>query len=218
MKAWTGALIALLTVGLIVLGLGPRGSSGGVATQRFAQPQANGLAGAQPAMAPTAGMENEVPGAPATQVAAGTVAGQVPVLVNCGPGQQTLVRQVYLEGQVASQVECVGEVAAPATASDYRAAQVRRVPAVHTVTTTEAADGEIVRDARIVRTQGTYRAPAPTRSVTKPSRSWKKTALVIGGSTAAGAGVGGIVGGKKGALIGAAVGGGASSIYEAVKR
>ena len=49
-------------------------------------------------------------------------------------------------------------------------------------------------------------------------RSWKKTALIIGGSTASGAGVGAIVGGKKGALIGAAIGGGASSIYEATKR
>ena len=41
--------------------------------------------------------------------------------------------------------------------------------------------------------------------------------MVIGGTTAAGAGVGGIFGGKKGALIGAAIGGGASSIYEARK-
>lgn len=49
-------------------------------------------------------------------------------------------------------------------------------------------------------------------------RSWKKTAMVIGGSAAGGAGVGGLVGGKKGALIGAALGGGAASIYEASRR
>jgi len=49
-------------------------------------------------------------------------------------------------------------------------------------------------------------------------RDWKKTALVIGGTTATGAGVGAIFGGKKGALIGAAIGGGASTIYEARKR
>jgi hypothetical protein len=48
-------------------------------------------------------------------------------------------------------------------------------------------------------------------------RSWKKTAMVIGGSSAGGAGIGGIIGGKKGALIGAALGGGAASIYEATK-
>ena len=62
---------------------------------------------------------------------------------------------------------------------------------------------------------------APQRVVvreTEPKRSWKKTAMVIGGSSAAGAGVGAIVDGKKGALIGAALGGGAASIYEATKR
>jgi hypothetical protein len=49
-------------------------------------------------------------------------------------------------------------------------------------------------------------------------RSWQKSALIIGGSAASGAGVGAIVGGSKGALIGAAIGGGASSIYEATRR
>jgi hypothetical protein len=70
--------------------------------------------------------------------------------------------------------------------------------------------------------QTIYRtAPAPERvAVTErpAGRSWKKTAMVIGGSTAGGAGVGGLIGGKKGALIGAALGGGAASIYEATKR
>src|SRR5262245_2550133 len=64
--------------------------------------------------------------------------------------------------------------------------------------------------------------PAPRRVVTRtveraPRRDWKKTALVIGGSTAAGAGLGGILGGKKGALIGAAIGGGASTIYQTTR-
>jgi hypothetical protein len=67
-----------------------------------------------------------------------------------------------------------------------------------------------------------YRSAAPVqqRVVTRErsGRSWQKTAMVIGGSTAGGAGVGGLVGGKKGALIGAALGGGAASIYEASKR
>ena len=49
-------------------------------------------------------------------------------------------------------------------------------------------------------------------------RSWGKTAMIVGGGAASGAGVGGIVGGKKGALIGAAIGGGAASIYEATQR
>ncbi len=76
----------------------------------------------------------------------------------------------------------------------------------------------------------TYRAPGPvaaphvvTRTTTSrvdrsPRRDWTKTAMVIGGSTAAGAGLGGIFGGKKGALIGAAIGGGAGTLYEVSKR
>ena len=51
-----------------------------------------------------------------------------------------------------------------------------------------------------------------------PHRSWKKSALVIGGSTAAGAGVGAVLGGKKGALIGGLAGGAAGSAYEYRKR
>jgi hypothetical protein len=52
----------------------------------------------------------------------------------------------------------------------------------------------------------------------QPRRTWQKSALIIGGSAASGAGVGAIVGGGKGAAIGAAIGGGAASIYEASKR
>jgi hypothetical protein len=67
--------------------------------------------------------------------------------------------------------------------------------------------------ARPVRT-----APRSVASVERPQgRNWKKTALVIGGSTATGAGIGALVGGKKGALIGAAIGGGASTLYESRK-
>jgi len=62
-------------------------------------------------------------------------------------------------------------------------------------------------------------APAVSRNAdVQPHRSITKTALIIGGSAASGAGVGGIVGGKKGALLGAAIGGGAASIYEATRR
>ena len=87
-----------------------------------------------------------------------------------------------------------------------------------------------VSDVRPV-TFETYPAPAPRRVTTSrvtqtaPSRvertsgrDWKKTAMVIGGSTAAGAGLGAIFGGKKGALIGAAIGGGSGTLYEAKKR
>jgi hypothetical protein len=78
-----------------------------------------------------------------------------------------------------------------------------------------------------------YRTSAPRRTVSResqrtservyvedsrPRRTWQKSAMIIGGSAASGAGVGAIVGGGKGAAIGAAIGGGAASIYEASKR
>lgn len=77
-----------------------------------------------------------------------------------------------------------------------------------------------VPEAQPVRT--VTRTVAPRRVATRtveraPRRNWKKTALVIGGSSAAGAGLGGVIGGKKGALIGAAIGGGASTLYEATR-
>jgi hypothetical protein len=69
--------------------------------------------------------------------------------------------------------------------------------------------------------RGTTRPDSDTREEAREesqSRPWSKTALIIGGSAASGAGVGAIVDGKKGALIGAAIGGGAASIYEATRR
>ncbi len=83
---------------------------------------------------------------------------------------------------------------------------------------------------RVVQTQAparVYRTAAPaqervvyrdTEDVRPAQRSWTKTAMIVGGSAASGAGVGGLVGGKKGALVGAAIGGGAASIFEAAKR
>jgi hypothetical protein len=92
----------------------------------------------------------------------------------------------------------------------YPVNEARAVPTVYETAPAPAAQ-------RVV-----YREPQATRTVTRveraPSRDWKKTAMVIGGTTAAGAGVGAIFGGKKGALIGAAIGGGAGTIYEVKKR
>ncbi len=63
----------------------------------------------------------------------------------------------------------------------------------------------------------TPRPARASRAAGAAPRSWRRTALVIGGSTATGAGIGAIVGGRKGALIGAAIGGGASTLYESTK-
>jgi hypothetical protein len=78
----------------------------------------------------------------------------------------------------------------------------------------------------VARCEGTSQA-ARARSVSgsrvtyaerPPQRTKTKTALMIAGSAATGAGVGGALKGKKGAIVGAAIGGGSASIYEAAKR
>jgi len=69
------------------------------------------------------------------------------------------------------------------------------------------------------RSAAAYRAPWVSQyRVRRPHRSWAKSALIIGGSAATGAGIGGIVDGKKGALIGGALGGGVGSLFEGTRR
>ncbi|MGH9172801.1 MAG: hypothetical protein ACRD1H_00520 [Vicinamibacterales bacterium] len=132
-----------------------------------------------------------------------------PTLVQCEPHQEAVLQRSLVANREVAQVTCVTRMApqaayAPAPAPYYPAAYAQpdivQRPVVRTQT---------VRPQRVV-----YRQAEEV----KPRRSWKKTALVIGGSAGAGAGVGALAGGKKGALIGAAIGGGAASIYEAVKR
>jgi hypothetical protein len=130
-------------------------------------------------------------------------------LVSCEPSQQVVVRHTVVNNELQVSTQCVGTTRA--MASDYVSDDARPV----------------FVNARPVTRPRTVASVAPVRRATtsaavqedsEPKRSWKKTALVIGGSAGAGAGVGAIAGGKKGALIGAAIGGGAASIYEAMKR
>lgn len=116
-----------------------------------------------------------------------------------------------LDGQVvpASYTNSLRPIAAPSTPSvtpvrNTRRTTVARTTAQEPVYRPAVQEREVVTDEREV--------------VPEDNRTWGKTAMIIGGSAAGGAGVGGIVGGKKGALIGAAIGGGAASIYEATQR
>jgi hypothetical protein len=99
---------------------------------------------------------------------------------------------------------------APRPAMAYPVSDVRALP----------DSGGYVAPRRVASPQVvTASAPRSTTVVERaPSRSWQKTAMVIGGSSAAAAGLGAIFGGKKGALIGAAIGGGAGTLYEMKQR
>ncbi len=191
MKAIIGTAIGVFAIGLVLVGAGLRLSTGAQASPASNVPVLTSLSNA-PAMA--------VAGAAMAPTASGAV------VINCSPGQRAMVRPVSMNGETVSQVACVDDGFAPATAPDA----VRAVPIAQRVSY------RTPRRAASVERRVVYQEPAPTRVA--PERSWKKRLLVIGGSTAAGAGVGGLVGGKKGALIGAALGGGASTLFEATKR
>ena len=140
--------------------------------------------------------------APGSLTSAATTA---PTLVQCEPHQEAVLQRSFVANREVAQVTCVSRVApqpayAVAPAAYYPTAvepDIVQRPAVQTVRP---------RVQRVVSREA------------EPKRSWKKTALVIGGSAGAGAGIGALAGGKKGALIGAAIGGGGASIYEAIKR
>jgi hypothetical protein len=106
----------------------------------------------------------------------------------------------------------------PVAASSY--AQPSAAASFVPVAAVQPAIEAPVPAARPVRAVDERQAPRRVTSASperQPQRNWKKTALIIGGSSASGAGIGAIFGGKKGALIGAAIAGGASTIYEIIK-
>jgi hypothetical protein len=150
--------------------------------------------------------------------------GQSPIAVNCGPGQQALIRPVVIGGQAVSQVDCVA-VTVPQTMAAYpQAAYPAYQPAAQAVPASyvsypEPAPRAVspapsnVRRANY-RTSGDYVQYEPR----KRERTWQKSAVIIGSTAGIGAGVGAAAGGKKGALIGAAIGGGSAAIWDQVTR
>jgi len=111
------------------------------------------------------------------------------VVVQCAPGQRAVMEN--RRGQVVAS--CVGS--RRVADSGYQRAGYTRPAAYDTY--------------RPARTQYYERVPRRTKT---------KSALLIAGSAASGAGIGGALKGTKGALIGAAIGGGAASIYDASQR
>jgi hypothetical protein len=122
-------------------------------------------------------------------------------------------------------------LAAPATgeAQTYRyvddepAVVVECAPGQRAVMAQRRVNGATQVVARCEGTARTVRASTVSRqnvryAERRPQRTKTKTALMIAGGAATGAGVGGALKGKKGAIIGAAIGGGSASIFEAVKR
>jgi hypothetical protein len=136
-------------------------------------------------------------------------------MVQCEPGQHAVVNQSVVDGRTVTAVNCAFDASSAAPiASPARVAY--REPVYRQAVAYEPAP--VARPA-VIRSESPAAEPA-TEVVAerKPTRSWQKRAIVIGGSSGAGAGIGAIIGGKKGALIGAAIGGGAGTVYEMNKK
>jgi hypothetical protein len=170
------------------------------------------------------------------QQIAGTPAG-APMSVSCEPNQRAVVRQVAVNGAFQSQVQCETVVATPngfvpaGTAGSFGGMAPGTYAAAPTGYQQVAYQPVAPLDnAQLVRTA--YPQPAvvtrevaPRRVVTqrvervsRPTRSVKKSAIIIGSSAGVGAGVGAAVGGKKGAGIGALIGGGSAAIWDQITR
>jgi len=115
------------------------------------------------------------------------------------------VRQISFDGRTASQVDCV-DSRRLVTNADVQTIEDRLEVPQPEPARTRVVERVVYRDA-----------PAPKPQVRR-KRPGAESALIIGGSTAVGAGVGAVVGGKKGALIGAVVGGVGGTVYDRTTR
>ena len=130
--------------------------------------------------------------------------------VQCQPYEEAVLRRAFVNGREMAEVTCITRMDdRSATAYQPQPAYAAQ-PVVRTVQRPAARQRVAYSQPREADIREADRA--------ENRRSWGKTAMIIGGSSGAGAGVGALVGGKKGALIGAAIGGGAATIYESTKR
>jgi hypothetical protein len=135
--------------------------------------------------------------------------------LQCQPYEEAVLRRALVAGREVTDVTCITRSSGYAPQAAY-AQPIGYAP--QPVYRDDIVTRPVTR-TRTVSQPARQRVSTARREVEPESnRSWGKTAMIIGGSSGAGAGIGGLIAGKKGALIGAAVGGGAAAIYEARKR
>jgi hypothetical protein len=139
------------------------------------------------------------------------------VAVNCEPRQQAVVRQTIANGELQVNIQCTNSPLQPIGYTDEFGRPLAPLGAVGMVPAVYASEPRLVQTNYVPRSV-VRQGSAPRTISARSTRSWQKTALVVGGTAGAGAGVGALIGGKKGALIGAAIGGGGASLFEAAKR
>lgn len=190
MRTLLGSLLGVIAVGVLLIAYGLLGPRAGAATDPFQS--ARGV--------PVNDRIASADGAYVGGFAGAQQAAASGLQLRCEPGQRALIRNVG----GATEAACADDAT-----SDSRYAMTR------------AALTYPVNDVRefrpAVRTSALVSQRRVRTVARRPQRDWGKTAMMIGGSSAAGAGLGAIFGGKKGALIGAAIGGGAGTLFEVKK-
>ncbi len=134
---------------------------------------------------------------------------QSTALVDCGEGREALLEPVRSNGTTSYKVRCVP------TEPVRRARIPASVPpsVVPTVTTASPS-----AEAPAPSAPEAPEPPEPNGPTENDGRSWKESAVIIGGAAGAGAGIGAIAKGKKGAAVGAAIGAATGAAYELLKR
>ncbi len=118
--------------------------------------------------------------------------------VDCGEGREALFEPVTANGTTTLRVKCVLVTAPVHAASKPAPVEIPKVARAPLANVGHQHDNP---SDRAVQNDG-------------DSRSWKDSALIIGSSAGAGAGIGALAKGKKGAIVGAAVGGVAGTVYD----
>lgn len=131
-------------------------------------------------------------------------------LVDCGEGREALLEPVVVDGRTSFKVRCVRteDVTAEADAPREPNVQVVRVEtAPVSVPETARADVPIQENVEVRRDPNA-----------DGDRTWKESAVVVGGAAGAGTVIGAIAKGKKGAAVGAAIGAASGAAYELMKK
>ena len=185
----------------------------------------------------SSGRATNAQSAPQPVQAAAISAADRPTLVNCGPDRQAVV-YANPRANGLPQVECVAAGQAMTAdpyarslplidngtlAMGYAQPVGQYAPAAPMATRTVVEERVVYRDRPVTRTsrasQGpSYRRAAYRTETVRKGRSWKKSAVIIGGSAAGAAGVGALLGGKGGAKKGAVVGLLGGTIYDVATR
>ncbi|MGE0816557.1 MAG: hypothetical protein AB7O28_18215 [Vicinamibacterales bacterium] len=138
--------------------------------------------------------------------------------VECEPGQRAVVR-TSATGTPAG-VACLTDAPAIATARANATpmAAPRALPVADSMPAPRARPAVMTEPMEVYRPRSVP-VSSPTRDeVARPSRTWERSAVIIGSSAVVGATLGGLTKGKKGAVVGGIVGGGAATVWDQVTR